>query len=30
VNPNRVVADESDRVAGAPALMATRVRITKV
>jgi len=30
VNPNRVVADESDRAAGAPALMATRVRITKV
>ena len=27
-NPNRVVADESDRAAGAPALMATRVRLT--
>jgi len=29
-NPNRVVVAEADRLAGAPALMATRVRITKV
>ena len=28
-NPNRVVADESDRAAGAPALMATRVRLAR-
>ena len=28
-NPNRVVGDESDRAAGAPALHATRVRLTR-
>lgn len=28
-NPNRLVADESDRAAGAPALFATRVRIRR-
>ncbi len=28
-NPNRLVADESDRAAGSPALMATRVRLAR-
>jgi hypothetical protein len=30
VNPNRLVGSETDRLAGTPALFATRVRITKV
>ncbi|MEK7221414.1 MAG: molybdopterin dinucleotide binding domain-containing protein, partial [candidate division NC10 bacterium] len=29
-NPNRLVGGEADRLAGTPALFATRVRITKV